>query len=164
MSAVLRMRAGNLDECFLVEVQGKFELTPQHIRENGDDRKGVEIGSLTVAEDRKTASIHMGGNTLTGKLETLKKPFLVVKKTGRKEAVLQGAPPSDGGAASSVGSAASPEGAASVAVSATGQELWSSVLEVQAVIRRKAVFTKRPSIHVPPSLVRKPVVSKKKKR
>ncbi|CAD7949064.1 unnamed protein product [Amoebophrya sp. A120] len=91
MSAVLRMRPENkIDECFLVELQGTFELSKEELKaRNGDNRQGLELGLFRVKEDLKKAEIQMGSNTLIGKIEHLPKPMLIVRKTGRKEYLLR---------------------------------------------------------------------------
>mmetsp|Transcript_1938 Transcript_1938/g.4460 ORF Transcript_1938/g.4460 Transcript_1938/m.4460 type:complete len:196 (-) Transcript_1938:80-667(-) len=195
MSAILQMRPDNkVDECFLVEIQGTFELTQEQIRlRGGDYRQGMHLGTFRVKSGDEV-EIEMGSNTLQGKIEKLKKPLVIVKKTGDRkhflragEAAKDQADAAEGRGAEAAGEAGKAKAAGtstSTAAAATtvGQfgtllgagtrgsdgfgklDFKSEVLEVEAVIRRKAVFTKRPSIHVPPELVQKPVLLKKKKK
>ena len=82
-------------------------------------KPGQRIGELQVGADGKSVQIRMGGNTLKGKIEKLKKPYLIARKTSRQVPFKNDA------------------------------SLKSEVLEVQAVVRQKALFTTRPSIKVP---------------
>ncbi|CAD7961652.1 unnamed protein product [Amoebophrya sp. A25] len=201
MSAILQMRPENkVDECFLVEVRGTFELTREQLElRGGDNRQGLQLGKFRIKEGNNV-ELEMGSNMLVGTVEKLKKPLLIVKKTGQKRNCLR--PPKSSRSEQQSGSAAvdgkvaparTSQFAATGSLGAPGfgggfggsntafgagfggfgekmEEIFSGdtrseILEVEAVIRRKAIFTKRPSIFVPPELVEKPVdISKRKKK
>ena len=145
--AVCRWDASKgLEECFLIEIQGGLAVEKQC-----RTRAGLTIGDFSVSPDQKTAELAMGNNTLKGKVEALKKPLVLFRKTGRREkGTLVGCRPQN----AQNGGGAGPQNG----------EKELQVLEVEAVIRRKAIFTKRPSIHVPQHLVQKPAVTKKTKK
>lgn len=160
--ALLRLKPSNLDECLLIEVQGKFELVSEEAKKRNGEMKGVRIGSFKVSADQQSAEIKMGGNTLNGKIESLKKPLVIVRKTGRKERVFGSRSGSDLPAAPKIVSQFAHNKVISQCAKVT--DFSPEILEIEAVIRKKAIFTKRPAIHVPPELIQSSITTKKKKK
>ena len=121
-------------------MQGELHATDPFLV--GKPRNGMEIGHLKIMPDGKNCYLVMGNHTLEGAIEPLKKPLIVVKKTNQK--TLSNIDPlicDDDG---------------------DGDMRRSEVLQVEMVVKRKAVFKARARIHVPKELIRHPAPVKKK--
>ena len=129
----------------MIEMQGALDPTDKNF--GNKKRNNIEIGELSVELDENTgdekAVLVMGNHTLEGAVKTLKKPLMIVKKTHTKV----------------------PSGIKAMLTADDGkgesERRMSQVLQVEALIKRKAVFKARATIGVPKELVRPPPVKKK---
>ncbi|EME30608.1 chromosome transmission fidelity protein 8 isoform 2 [Galdieria sulphuraria] len=76
----------NAKDWILLELQGSFHLNEQsthqslHRIEETTQLGGLNIGDLWVNWEQATAKLRVGNSLLQGKVESLKKPFAVLKK------------------------------------------------------------------------------------
>jgi len=187
--SAVRLQPRRLDESILVEVQGEFQLTREYMAVRGANRGYIKIGDLSVKihmgpdgkETKATAKIEMGDNTLEGKIETLKKPLLVIRKIHQQDSLV-GTPAHTTGREIDQHLLRKCVDASTSKILKKGSQFGSIgpvshvnginspkrpsgkgyVLSVSAIIRRKITFGTRPSIHVPPHLVKRPTQVKKK--
>eukprot|EP00871_Galdieria_phlegrea_P000099 jgi/Galph1/108/GphlegSOOS_G4806.1 len=82
----------NCEEWVLIELQGSFVVHQEGTLQGNIDRiqqhsvlAGLDIGDLLVNFDQGCADLRVANYLLHGKIETLKKPFAVLKKQSTRE-------------------------------------------------------------------------------
>ena len=89
-AVAIHLQPKYFEDFMLLEMQGQFQLTEEHLANTGGNknRAGVAIGDFQIKFDDKgvpkTAEIELGTNTLVGKVEYLKNPILLTRKTTAK--------------------------------------------------------------------------------